>query len=100
MLVLFKDGLELDGIYNQGFNSHVDMLKFGLASPSFSIHQYINIFQFMANDIKQIISEYFFDLFERPMKVIIPQVLASKEVKMAGDSRKFYHIESEKFLRG
>ncbi|MBU4438486.1 MAG: hypothetical protein L6276_04080 [Acetobacterium sp.] len=99
VLVLFKDGLELDGIYNQGFNSHVDMLKFGLASPSFSIHQYINIFQFMANDIKQIISEYFFDLFERPMKAIIPQVLVAKEVRMEGDSRKFYHIESEKFLR-
>ncbi|MBC3888998.1 hypothetical protein GH810_11805 [Acetobacterium paludosum] len=99
ILVLFKDGLELDGIYNQGFNSHLDMLKFGLASPSFSIDQYINIFQFMANDIKQIISEYFFDLFERPMKVIIPQVLATKEVKFEGDSRKFYHMESEKFLR-
>lgn len=99
ILVLFKDGMELDGIYNQGLNSHLDMLKYGLASPSFSIHQYINIFQFMANDIKQIISEYFFDLFERPMKVIIPQVLASKEVKLEGDSRKFYHMESEKFLR-
>ena len=33
------------------------------------------------------------------MKVIIPQVLAAKQVEMAGDSRKFYHIESEKFLR-
>jgi pyruvate,orthophosphate dikinase len=99
ILLLFKDGLELDGIYNQGLNSHLDMLKFGLASPSFSIHQYINIFQFMANDIKQIISEYFFDLFEVPMRVIIPQVLAEKQVEMAGDSRKFYHIESEKFLR-
>ncbi|MEO1816398.1 MAG: PEP/pyruvate-binding domain-containing protein [Acetobacterium sp.] len=99
ILLLFKDGLELDGIYNQGLNSHLDMLKFGLASPSFSIHQYINIFQFMANDIKQIISEYFFDLFEVPMRVIIPQVLAAKQVEMAGDSRKFYHIESEKFLR-
>ncbi|PKM61981.1 MAG: pyruvate phosphate dikinase [Firmicutes bacterium HGW-Firmicutes-4] len=99
ILLLFKDGLELDGIYNQGLNSHLDMLKFGLASPSFSIHQYINIFQFMANDIKQIISEYFFDLYEIPMRVIIPQVLAEKQVEMAGDSRKFYHIESEKFLR-
>ena len=99
ILLLFKDGLELDGIYNQGLNSHLDMLKFGLVSPSFSIHQYINIFQFMANDIKQIISEYFFDLFEVPMRVIIPQVLAAKQVEMAGDSRKFYHIESEKFLR-
>ena len=99
ILLLFKDGLELDGIVNQGFNSHLDMLKFGLASPSFSIHQYINIFQFMANDIKQIISEYFYDLFEIPMRVIIPQILTSKQVEMAGDSRKFYHIESEKFLR-
>jgi pyruvate,orthophosphate dikinase len=99
ILLLFKDGLELDGIYNQGFNSHLDMLKFGLASPSFSIHQFVNIFQFMANDIKQIIREYFFDLFETPMKVIIPQVLASKGIKMEGDTRKFYHMESEKFLR-
>lgn len=99
ILLLFKDGLELDGIYNQGLNSHLEMLKFGLASPSFSIHQYINIFQFMANDIKQIISEYFFDLFEIPMRVIIPQILDSKQVIMAGDNRKFYHIESEKFLR-
>lgn len=99
ILLLFKDGLELDGIVNQGLNSHLDMLKFGLASPSFSIHQYINIFQFMANDIKQIISEYFFDLFEIPMRVIIPQILVAKQEKVVGDERRLYHIESEKFLR-
>lgn len=99
ILVLFKEGLELDGINNQGLNSHLDMFKFGLASPSFSIDQYINIFQFMANDVKQIISEYFFDLFERPMTVIIPQVLESKGIALGKDQRKFYHIESEKFQR-
>ena len=37
ILVLFKEGLALDCIYNQGLNSHLDMFKFGLASPSFSI---------------------------------------------------------------
>lgn len=99
VLVLFKKGLELDGIYNQGFNSHLDMLKYGLASPSFSLDQYINLFQFMAQDIKQIIREYFIDVYERPLKVIIPQVLTSQSLQDERESRQLYQMESEKFLR-
>lgn len=99
ILVLFKKGLELDGIYNQGFNSHLDMLKFSLASPSFSFDQYINIFQFMAKDIKRIISEYFFDVYERPLKVIIPQVFSSQMPESEEEKEQFYYMESEKFLR-
>ncbi|MDD2216367.1 MAG: PEP/pyruvate-binding domain-containing protein, partial [Eubacteriales bacterium] len=99
VLVLFKEGMELDGIYNQGFNSHLDMFKYSLASPSFSLDQYINIFQFMAQDIKKIISEYFFDVYERPLKIIIPQVFSAQISQSQGGSRQFYHIESEKFLR-
>jgi pyruvate,orthophosphate dikinase len=99
VLVLFKEGLELDGIYNQGFNSHLDMLKYGLVSPSFSLDQYINIFQFLAQDIKQIIREYFFDVYEIPLKVIIPQVLTSQNLQDEKESRQIYQIESEKFLR-
>jgi pyruvate,orthophosphate dikinase len=99
LLELFKEGLELDGICNQGFNSHLDMLKYGLTSPSFFIDQYINIFQFLANDIKQIIREYFFDLYERPLKAIIPQVLGEKGTVLPGDQRQCYLMESEKFLR-
>ncbi len=99
ILLLFRDGLDLDGISNQGLNTHLDMLKYGLTSPSFSIDQYINIFQFMANDIKQIIREYFFDTFERPMKMIIPQILLSKKENDPKEKKKLYHMESEKFLR-
>lgn len=99
ILVLFKKGLELDGIYNQSFNSHLDMYKYGLASPSFSLDQYINIFQFMAQDIKQIISEYFIDVYERPLKVIIPQVFSIQIPKSLDENRQFYHMESERFLR-
>ncbi|WHH60792.1 PEP/pyruvate-binding domain-containing protein [Petroclostridium sp. X23] len=99
VLVLFKEGLELDGIYNQGFNSHLDMLKYGLASPSFSVDQYINIFQFMARDIKQIIREYFFDVYERPLKVIIPQILGLTDPESEIENRQLYQMESEKFLR-
>ncbi|MBF7095638.1 PEP/pyruvate-binding domain-containing protein [Alkalibacter mobilis] len=99
ILILFKNGLELDGIYNQGLNSHLDMLKFGLASPSFSVDQYINIFEFMADDMKQIIQEYFFDIFHRPMKSIIPQIFNLDGLKDQDICRKRYLMESEKFLR-
>ncbi|MDD4584052.1 MAG: PEP/pyruvate-binding domain-containing protein, partial [Eubacteriales bacterium] len=99
VLVLFKEGMELDGIYNQGFNSHLDMFKYSLASPSFSLDQYINIFQFMAQDIKKIISEYFFDVYERPLKIVIPQVFSDQISQSQGGSRQFYHMESERFLR-
>lgn len=99
VLALFKEGLELDGIYNQGFNSNIDMFQYSLASPSFSLDQYINIFQFMAGDIKQIISEYFIDLYERPLKDIIPQVFPNTRSMSEAEKNQYSQMESEKFLR-
>jgi len=99
VLALFKEGLELDGIYNQGFNSNIDMFKYSLASPSFSLDQYINIFQFMAQDIKQIISEYFIDVYERPLKDIIPQVFRNIQTLSEAERNQYSQMESEKFLR-
>ncbi len=99
VLEMFRMGLEIDGIYNQGLNSHLDMLKYSLTSPSFSLDQYMNIFQFMAKDIKQIIDEYFFDVYERALKNIIPQVFQHIETRPEIDQRHFYYMESEKFLR-
>ncbi len=81
---LFRDGLELDGITNEGFNSRIDMLRYGLTSPSFSLDQFINIFQFMARDIKHIIDEYFIDVYERPLKIILGG-LDEKERLVASD---------------
>jgi pyruvate,orthophosphate dikinase len=99
VLELFRIGLALDGIYNPGLNSHLDMLKFSLTSPSFSLDQYINIFQFMAQDIKQIINEYFFDVYENSLKRIIPQVFPAPHGWTELEERQFYYMESEKFLR-
>lgn len=99
ILMLFKEGLELDGIYNQGFNSNIDMLKYSLASPSFSLDQYINIFQFMAGDIQQIINEYFIDLYEHPLKEIIPQVFPDILNLPETEQKHFSQMKSEKFLR-
>lgn len=99
ILELFKDGLELDGISNQGFNSNFEMFRYSLTSPSFSLDQYINIFQFMAQNIKEIINEYFLFVYEQPLKVIIPQVFASTGRNHQYDEKQTYHIESEKFFR-
>ncbi|MHB1393807.1 MAG: PEP/pyruvate-binding domain-containing protein [Clostridia bacterium] len=99
VLELFKEGLELDGIYNQGFNSNFDMFKYSLTSPSFSLDQYINIFQFMAQNLKQIISEYFLEVYEMPLKEVIPQVFAFNGQLSEQENKQLYHIESEKFFR-
>lgn len=99
VLELFKEGLALDGIYNQGLNSNIDMFQYSLSSPSFSLDQYINLFQFMAQDIKQIISEYFIDLYERPLKDIIPQLLFKDQTLSAPEAKQYLQMESEKFLR-
>ena len=99
VLALFKEGLELDGIYNQGLNSNLDMFKYSLESPSFSLDQYINLFQFMAEDIQQITNEYFFDLYERPLKAIVPQIFTGNGPQTEVEKKQRYHMESERFLR-
>lgn len=99
VLLLFKDGLALDGIYDQSFNSHLEMFKYSLASPSFSLRQYINIFHFLGQDVSQIIKGYFFNIYERPLGVIIPQVLAYQNVPANEQTRERLQMESEKFFR-
>lgn len=99
ILELFKEGLELDGIHSQGFNSNFEMFKYSLTSPSFSLDQYINIFQFMANDIKQIINEYFLELYETPLKTVIYQLHDANGDLSDTQRKQLYHMESEKFYR-
>jgi pyruvate,orthophosphate dikinase len=77
ILDYFREGLQLDGIINQSFNSNLLMLKYSLRSQSFSFDQYINIFQFIAEDIKRTIERYFLDTYETPLNTIIPQILKS-----------------------
>lgn len=74
ILSFFRDGLALDGITNQSFNSKLDMLRYSLTSRSFSFGQYINIFQFIAEDVRRIIIKYFLKSYEYPLKVVIPQL--------------------------
>lgn len=99
VLNLFKVGLELDGIVNQGFNSNCEMFKYSLNSPSCSLDQYINIFQFMAQNIKKIIDEYFLSVYEQPLRIIISQLYFNKENVDKDNKENIIHMHSESFFR-
>lgn len=107
ILEYFREGLELDGITNQSFNSNLQMLRYSLTSRSFSFDQYINIFQFIAQDVKRIIIKYFLKSYEYPLKIVIPQMfdpegkLNEKEMlQLVGRKSEEFHrdVIAEAFL--
>ena len=73
VIELLRQGLYLDGIYDQGFDSKLKMFQYSLNSKSFTIKQYINIFQFMQVSMKEIINKYFTRPYDRLLHVILPQ---------------------------
>ncbi len=99
ILDYFREGLELDGITNLNFNANLLMLKYSLQSQSFSFEQYINIFQFIAEDVKRTIVKHFLKTYEIPLQVVIPQLYDKKEVLTENESVEMINKVSEKFYR-
>ena len=102
VLCAFKKGLALDGISNQGFDSHLDMLGYAMSSPSFSFEQYVNLFEMMTKDIHRIMSEYFISVFEGPLETIIPQLPKQKHMMESSHEHKekqVFYQKSERFFR-
>lgn len=99
ILEYFRDGLELDGITNQSFNSKLEMLRYSLTSRSFSFDQYINIFQFIAEDVQRIIIKHFLKSYEYPLKIVIPQVFDSEGKLNEKETQTLISRKSEEFHR-
>lgn len=99
VLEYFREGLELDGIHNQGFNSNLSMLRYSLTSRSFSLHQYVNIFQFIADNVKVTIDKYFLRSYEYPLKVVIPQLFARDIQGTEKEKMQLISRKSEEFYR-
>lgn len=96
VLTLFYQGLNLDGITNKGFESNLKMLRFSLSSISFSLNQYINIFQFLSNSVKEIIRNSFFRQFDGILKDIVPKYFSGTD---ESDNQLLFHKQSESFYR-
>ena len=99
ILEYFRNGLELDGITNQSFNSKLDMLRYSLTSRSFSFGQYINIFQFIAEDVRRIIIKYFLKSYEYPLKIVIPQLFDPEGQLNERETAALISKKSEEFHR-
>lgn len=99
ILRLLKDGMKLDGIQDQGFNSNLQMLEYSLTSGSFTIRQYLNIFQFMGESVKEIINTYFISSYDELLRIIIPQIFpqGGKQDKLS--QQKFIQKKAEVFYR-
>ena len=95
---LLHEGMQLDGVYEQGFDSNLKMLQYSLNSGCFTIDQYINIFQFMENSLNEIISNYFIRPYDPLLKVIIPQLTDDKSMSK-GEMKKLIAQKSEVFYR-
>ncbi|HJN06117.1 MAG TPA: PEP/pyruvate-binding domain-containing protein, partial [Bacteroidales bacterium] len=99
ILDYFREGLELDGITNQSLNSNLLMLKYSLRSQSLSFDQYINIFKFLAEDVKRTIIKYFLKSYEIPLRKVIPQLFDKEHKLSAEDEVNLVNSMSEKFYR-
>ncbi|MBN2637628.1 MAG: hypothetical protein JXR65_00920 [Bacteroidales bacterium] len=99
ILDYFREGLELDGITNQSFNANLLMLKYSLVSQSFSFDQYINIFQFIADDVKKTLIKYFLKTYEVPLKIIVPQLFDKENRLTPKQKHDLINKNSEEFYR-
>ena len=99
LLVLFKTGLELDGMVSQNYNSTLEMFRYSLTSSSVTLGQYMNIFRFLAQHIRELINEYFIRVYDETINVVLPQFFGSDRQVIAGEAEKFYReILSSAFL--
>ncbi|MFO7977994.1 MAG: PEP/pyruvate-binding domain-containing protein [Bacteroidales bacterium] len=99
ILSLFRKGLELDGVASQGFEANLMMLKYGLTTESFSLNQFINLFQFMAKNVKDITNTYFFGFYDQPLRMIIPQLFDPEGKLEATALNQLILEKSETFYR-
>lgn len=99
ILDLFKEGLSLNGICNENFNSHLEMLNYSFKTTTFSMEQFVNIFSFITLNIKEIIDNYYILPFNPSLNAIIQQ-----KIKANGSDNKTYqeyfiYRRTEEFYR-
>ena len=82
---------------NQNFNSTGDGRS--LTSFSVTLGQYMNIFRFMAQHIKELINEYFIRVYDETINVVVPQIYDDSKETVTRVSEIFYRdIMASSFL--
>jgi len=101
ILELFKEGLKLNGISSENFNSNLEMLHYSFKTSTFSMDQFVNIFYFLTLNIKEIIENYYISPFNSILKIVIPQYVKEERKKDISKTNQDHVIYkgSEEFYR-
>ena len=99
ILDLFKEGLSLNGISNENFNSHLEMLNYSFKSTTFSMDQFVNIFSFITLNVKEIIDNYYILPFNSSLKIIIQQNIKGTDTINKTIQEHIIYRKSEEFYR-
>ncbi|MCK9230688.1 MAG: PEP-utilizing enzyme [Syntrophales bacterium] len=104
ILRYFMGSLRLDGIAVEAAAANLDMLRHALESRRITVDQYLNIFQFIAKAVKEIIQTQYIGVHEGNLRPVIFQLIENKTplpfTPSPGSTREeIYHQASEWFIR-
>jgi pyruvate, orthophosphate dikinase len=95
ILKLLLWALNIDGIRSEALKHHLTMLERSLLSNAFSVDQYINIFQFIADSLRAVTVKYYLGNHNDTLRAILPIYLKQKRGEKSPDLYK----EMEDFNR-
>ena len=95
ILKLLLWALNVDGIRSEALKHHLTMLERSLLSNAFSVDQYINIFQFIADSLRAVTVKYYLGNHNDTLRAILPIYLKQKRGEKSPDLYK----EMEDFNR-
>lgn len=92
ILVSLMDSLSIEGLSDEGFKSTLEMFRYSLTTSTFTIAQFMNIFQFMGSNVTGIITENFIEPHDAMLTRIVRGMRADASVQ-------HIHAISEQFYR-
>lgn len=103
-LWLYVKALDLEGVAIEGLTVKMKYVSHALEIKQFSIDQYIDIFQFIAKGIQDIIRDYYIDVHRPNLPIIIRQILKDNGSTLADKTNSATEEEtlyqfSESFIR-
>ena len=104
ILKCYAESLRLDGISVEALSSNLGLLQHALESRRITVDQYLNIFQFIARTVKEIIQMQYIGLHKSNLKTVISRLLKEQqplpfEPAEGSTEEQIYHQASEWFIR-
>jgi pyruvate, orthophosphate dikinase len=92
ILAALTESLEIEGLSDVGFTSTLEMFRYSLTTWTFTIGQFMNLFQFMASNVTGIITENFI----HPHDVMLTRLVRAMHENIQVQQ---LHAISEQFYR-